>query len=61
VRRPAPLPGQHTREVLAEAGLTDAEITALEQAGLLRAAERPSRAQAREPDSQRQENERPEN
>lgn len=45
VRRPAPLPGQHTREVLAEAGLTDAEITALEQAGLLHASERPSRAE----------------
>ena len=43
VRRPAPLPGQHTREVLAEAGLTDADITALEQAGVLRAAERPAR------------------
>jgi crotonobetainyl-CoA:carnitine CoA-transferase CaiB-like acyl-CoA transferase len=43
VRRPAPLPGQHTREVLAESGLTDAEITALEQAGLLRAPDRPPR------------------
>jgi hypothetical protein len=31
--------------VLAEAGLTDAEITALEQAGLLHASERPSRAE----------------
>jgi hypothetical protein len=30
--------------VLAEAGLTDAEITALEQAGVLRAAERPARS-----------------
>ena len=44
-RLPAPLPGQHTREVLAEARATDAEITALEQAGLLHAAERPSRAE----------------
>jgi len=35
VRRPAPLPGQHTREVLAEAGLTDEEIAALEQQGVL--------------------------
>ncbi len=50
VRRPAPLPGQHTREVLAEAGLADAEITALEQAGVLRAAERPARAEARPPE-----------
>jgi crotonobetainyl-CoA:carnitine CoA-transferase CaiB-like acyl-CoA transferase len=44
VRRPAPLPGQHTREVLAEAGLTDAEIASLERAGLLGAASRPERA-----------------
>jgi crotonobetainyl-CoA:carnitine CoA-transferase CaiB-like acyl-CoA transferase len=36
VRRHAPLPGEHTREVLAEAGLTDAEIGRLERAGLLR-------------------------
>lgn len=36
VRRPAPLPGQHTREVLAEAGLADDEIDRLEQAGVLR-------------------------
>jgi crotonobetainyl-CoA:carnitine CoA-transferase CaiB-like acyl-CoA transferase len=36
VRRAAPLPGQHTREVLAEAGLTDAEIARLAQAGVLR-------------------------
>src|SRR5487761_282451 len=35
VRRPAPLPGQHTREVLAEAGLAEDEIADLEQAGLL--------------------------
>jgi formyl-CoA transferase len=51
VRRPAPLAGQHTREVLAEAGLTDAEITAMEQAGVLSAAERPARAQPPEPES----------
>jgi crotonobetainyl-CoA:carnitine CoA-transferase CaiB-like acyl-CoA transferase len=37
VRRPAPLPGQHNREVLAEAGLTEAEIDELEAAGVLRA------------------------
>jgi crotonobetainyl-CoA:carnitine CoA-transferase CaiB-like acyl-CoA transferase len=35
LRRPAPLPGQHNREVLAQAGLTDAEISALEEAGVL--------------------------
>jgi crotonobetainyl-CoA:carnitine CoA-transferase CaiB-like acyl-CoA transferase len=35
-RRPAPLVGQHNREVLVEAGLTDAEIDALEAAGVLR-------------------------
>ena len=36
VRRPAPLPGEHTREVLAEAGLADDEIGRLERAGVLR-------------------------
>jgi crotonobetainyl-CoA:carnitine CoA-transferase CaiB-like acyl-CoA transferase len=35
LRRPAPLPGQHNREVLAEAGLTDADIAALERSGAL--------------------------
>ena len=35
VRRPAPLAGQHTREVLAEAGLTEQEITRLAEAGVL--------------------------
>ncbi len=35
VRRPAPLAGQHTREVLAEAGLTEEEITQLAEAGVL--------------------------
>ncbi len=38
VRRPAPLPGQHTREVLAEAGLTDTEIDRLAEQGVLRTA-----------------------
>jgi crotonobetainyl-CoA:carnitine CoA-transferase CaiB-like acyl-CoA transferase len=36
VRRPAPLPGQHTYEVLAEAGLTQEQIETLAQAGILR-------------------------
>jgi crotonobetainyl-CoA:carnitine CoA-transferase CaiB-like acyl-CoA transferase len=36
VRRPAPLAGQHNREVLAEVGLTGAEIDELEAAGVLR-------------------------
>ena len=35
VRRPAPLAGQHTREVLAEAGLTEEEITRLAEAGVI--------------------------
>jgi crotonobetainyl-CoA:carnitine CoA-transferase CaiB-like acyl-CoA transferase len=35
VRRPAPLAGQHTREVLAEAGLTEEEIARLAEAGVL--------------------------
>jgi crotonobetainyl-CoA:carnitine CoA-transferase CaiB-like acyl-CoA transferase len=35
VRRPAPLAGQHTREVLREAGLTEEEITRLAEAGVL--------------------------
>jgi crotonobetainyl-CoA:carnitine CoA-transferase CaiB-like acyl-CoA transferase len=33
VRRPAPLPGQHTAEILAEAGLSRAEIDQLTEAG----------------------------
>jgi crotonobetainyl-CoA:carnitine CoA-transferase CaiB-like acyl-CoA transferase len=33
IRRPAPLFGQHTREVLTEAGLDDAEIDALLESG----------------------------
>ncbi|HYK30547.1 MAG TPA: CoA transferase [Streptosporangiaceae bacterium] len=37
IRRPAPLAGQHNREVLAEVGLTDEEIDELEAAGVLRA------------------------
>jgi crotonobetainyl-CoA:carnitine CoA-transferase CaiB-like acyl-CoA transferase len=36
VRRPAPLPGQHTHEVLAEAGFSEAEITALAESGTIR-------------------------
>ena len=44
VRRPAPLPGEHTEEVLAEAGLKPTEIAALADAGILRPpAGRPSR------------------
>ena len=35
VRRPAPLPGQHTAEILAEAGLSRAEIDQLAEAGVL--------------------------
>jgi crotonobetainyl-CoA:carnitine CoA-transferase CaiB-like acyl-CoA transferase len=38
VHRPAPLYGQHSREVLAEAGYTEAEIEALVEAGVLIAA-----------------------
>jgi len=36
VRRPAPLPGQHTTEVLAQACLSRAEIDQLAEAGVLR-------------------------
>lgn len=36
VRRPAPLPGEHNREVLAEVGLSEADIAALESSGVLR-------------------------
>ena len=36
VRRPAPQVGEHTREVLAEAGLTPEQIAALAEAGVLR-------------------------
>jgi len=35
VRRPAPLLGQHTREVLREAGYTDAQIDALVKSGVV--------------------------
>lgn len=38
-RRPAPLVGQHNREVLTEAGLTRAEIDGLERGGVLRTLE----------------------
>jgi crotonobetainyl-CoA:carnitine CoA-transferase CaiB-like acyl-CoA transferase len=37
VRRVAPLVGEHNRDVLLEAGLTDDEVDALEAAGVLRA------------------------
>jgi len=43
VRRPAPLPGQHTAEILAEAGLTRAEIDQLAHAGVLRIGSRAGR------------------
>jgi crotonobetainyl-CoA:carnitine CoA-transferase CaiB-like acyl-CoA transferase len=36
VRRPAPLPGQHTAEVLAEAGYSTEEIAVLSDAGVIR-------------------------
>jgi crotonobetainyl-CoA:carnitine CoA-transferase CaiB-like acyl-CoA transferase len=36
IRRPAPLIGQHNREVLTEVGLGDAEVSRLEAAGVLR-------------------------
>ena len=36
VARPAPAFGQHTREVLAEAGLSDSEIEELLRAGVAR-------------------------
>ena len=35
IRRPAPRLGEHTAEVLAEAGYSDAEIRALEDAGAI--------------------------
>ena len=41
VRRPAPRVGQHTREVLAEAGLTEEQIAALAEAGVLRSPSKP--------------------
>lgn len=36
LRRPAPLPGQHNHEVMAELGLTEAEISHMEATGVLR-------------------------
>jgi crotonobetainyl-CoA:carnitine CoA-transferase CaiB-like acyl-CoA transferase len=36
VRRPAPMIGQHNREVLTEVGIDDAEVTRLEATGVLR-------------------------
>ncbi len=38
VRTPAPLPGAHTREVLGEVGYGDADIDALERAGVIEVA-----------------------
>lgn len=38
VRRPAPLVGEHTREVLAEAGVSDEEFVRLREAGAVPAA-----------------------
>jgi len=35
-RRPPPMLGQHTREVLQELGMADAAITALAQAGTIK-------------------------
>ncbi|WP_214327515.1 CaiB/BaiF CoA transferase family protein [Nonomuraea sediminis] len=40
VRRPAPLIGEHNREVLAEIGFTDEEITELTEQGVLRESRR---------------------
>lgn len=40
VRRPAPLIGEHNREVLAEIGFTDEEITKLTEQGVLRESRR---------------------
>jgi crotonobetainyl-CoA:carnitine CoA-transferase CaiB-like acyl-CoA transferase len=40
-RRPAPIPGEHTREVLREAGLTDVEIDAAVRQGWIRDGEPP--------------------
>jgi crotonobetainyl-CoA:carnitine CoA-transferase CaiB-like acyl-CoA transferase len=37
VRRPAPVVGEHNREALLEAGLTDEEVSELERLGVLRA------------------------
>jgi len=47
VRRPAPLPGEHNEEVLAELGLTAAEISRLEHEGAVRS--RPGTRAARRP------------
>ncbi len=41
VRRPAPQVGQHTREVLAEAGLSEQQIARLAEAGVLRSPDVP--------------------
>lgn len=42
IRRPAPLVGQHSREILAEHGLSDAEIDALLARGVIAQAEIPA-------------------
>ena len=47
VRRPAPLLGQHSREVLSEAGYAEADIAALIQSGAVIATEN-GRAEAAE-------------
>ena len=47
VRRPAPLPGEHNEEVLAELGLTAAEISRLQHEGAVRS--RPGTRTARRP------------
>ena len=47
VRRPAPLPGEHNQEVLAELGLTAAEISRLRHEGAVRS--RPGTDTARRP------------
>jgi len=54
IRRPAPLVGQHTREVLTEAGLSDEQIAKLAEAGVLRTLDAeppapPTRLAARRP------------
>ena len=48
VRRPAPQVGEHTREVLAEAGLAPGQIAALAEAGVLK--DRPEPDPRRPPD-----------
>jgi crotonobetainyl-CoA:carnitine CoA-transferase CaiB-like acyl-CoA transferase len=47
LQRPAPIIGEHTREVLAALGCSDDEIAALAEAGVARVAERPPEQQIR--------------